>query len=71
MIEYTVVIEDAGSNFSAYVPDLPGCISTGRTVEETKRNIQEAIELHLQGIREDGEQIPAARTTAVIVQVAA
>jgi predicted RNase H-like HicB family nuclease len=59
MMQYAVVIEKVpGSNYCAYVPDLPGCVSTGDTLEETKRNIQEAIEFHLDGMREDGEPIP-------------
>ncbi len=68
---YTVVIEKGAGNYGAYVPDLPGCISTGMTVEETKQNIQEAIQLHLDGMREDGETIPQPSTTAAIVEVAA
>ena len=55
-MQYAVVIEhQEGSNYSAYVPDLPGCVTTGDTPEETERNIREAIEFHLQGMREDGE----------------
>ncbi len=50
---YAVVIERAGNNYSAYVSDLPGCVATGRTVEETKVEIREAIEFHLAGLRED------------------
>jgi predicted RNase H-like HicB family nuclease len=57
MKKYAVVIENGGNNLSAYVPDLPGCITTGRTVEEIERNIREAIELHLDGMLEDGEQV--------------
>ncbi len=64
MKRYAVVIERGENNFSAYVPDLPGCISTGRSVEEIERNIREAIELHLEGMAEDGEPIPEP-TTAV------
>ena len=52
---YAIVIEQAEGNFSAYVPDLPGCITTGRTLEETDRNIREAIQGHLQTLREFGE----------------
>ena len=70
-MKYTIIIEDAGTNYSAYVPDLPGCITTGATREETMRNMQEAIELHLEGMREDGDPIPAATTTAALVEVAA
>jgi predicted RNase H-like HicB family nuclease len=50
---YAVVIERAGNNYSAYVSDLPGCVATGRTVEETEVEIREAIEFHLEGLRED------------------
>ena len=53
-MRYAIVIEKAKNNFSAYVPDLPGCIATGATVKETEKNICEAIELHLAGMREDG-----------------
>ncbi|HEX3685065.1 MAG TPA: type II toxin-antitoxin system HicB family antitoxin [Bryobacteraceae bacterium] len=70
-MQYTVIIENAGNNYSAYVPDLPGCISTGKTIEETKKNIQEAIEMHLEGMREDGLPIPEPASTAVVVDVAA
>ena len=57
MKEYIVIFEWAGSNYSAYVPDLPGCISTGKTLEETEKNIQEAIELYIEVLREDGQPI--------------
>jgi predicted RNase H-like HicB family nuclease len=52
------VIENAGDNFSAYVPDLPGCIATGETLAATEQAIREAIEFHLEGLREDGTPIP-------------
>jgi len=58
MRRYAVVIEKTGTGFGAYVPDVPGCVSTGRTVEETERNIREAIAFHLDGMREDGSPIP-------------
>ncbi len=70
-LAYAVVIEWGPRNYSAYVPDLPGCVSTGKTVEETTRNIQEAIELHLEGMREDGEPIPEPRTRVAMVEVTA
>ena len=54
MKKYAVVIERGRDNLSAYVPDLPGCVTTGKTVEEVERNIREAIELHLEGMLEDG-----------------
>ena len=47
------------ANFSAWVPDLPGCVSTGMTIEETERNIRQAVDLHLRGMREDGDSIPS------------
>jgi len=55
---YAVVIEKAEANFSAYVPDLPGCVATGGTKEETEQNIREAIRFHVDGLREDGLAIP-------------
>jgi predicted RNase H-like HicB family nuclease len=58
MRRYAVVYEKATSNWGAYVPDLPGCITTGPTLEETKRNIREAITLHLEAMREVGEPVP-------------
>ncbi len=58
MKRFAVVFEKAESNWAAYVPDLPGCISTGATFDETKRNIREAIELHLEAMTEVGEPIP-------------
>ncbi|HWF46711.1 MAG TPA: type II toxin-antitoxin system HicB family antitoxin [Bryobacteraceae bacterium] len=69
-MQYTVVIEKAPGNYSAYVPDLPGCISTGNTREEIERNIREAIEFHLEGMCEDGLSIPEPTSSAVLVEVA-
>ena len=57
-MRYAVVIEKAEGNYSAYVPDLPGCIATGRTMEDVHREIREAIRLHLDGLSEDGLPIP-------------
>lgn len=57
-MRYAVVIEKAESNYSAYVPDLPGCIATGYTVEEVKKEIAEAISFHLEGMQEEGLPIP-------------
>lgn len=67
MKKYAVVIERGPHNFSAYVPDLPGCITTGKTIDEVKGNMREAIALHLEGLREDGLPIP--EPTAVAVEV--
>ena len=61
-MKYAVVIEKAKSNYSAYVPDLPGCIATGMTLEEVEREVREAIEFHLEGMRQDGEPIPPTGT---------
>jgi predicted RNase H-like HicB family nuclease len=70
-MRYTIIIEDAGTNYSAYVPDLPGCITTGNTIEEIKRNMTEAIELHLEGLRAEGISIPEPTTQAATVEIAA
>ncbi len=70
-MQYAVVIEHAeGTNYSAYVRDLPGCISTGDSVEEVRQNIQEAILFHLRGMQEDGETIPAPTTQVAYADVA-
>jgi len=57
-MRYAVVIEKAGKNYSAYVPDLPGCVATGATLEEVESEIKEAIRFHLDGMRQDGAPIP-------------
>jgi len=51
---FLVVVENAGKNFSAYSPDLPGCVATGKTREQTQRKMAEAIQLHIEGLKEDG-----------------
>jgi predicted RNase H-like HicB family nuclease len=70
-MRYAIVIEKAGSNYSAYVPDLPGCVATGETVEETEAQIREAIEFHLDGMREDGTEIPEPASRVEYIDVAA
>jgi len=57
-MQYAMIIERGERNFSAYLPDLPGCIATGLSVEEVKQRMSEAVELHLRGMREDGLPIP-------------
>ncbi|HEY3026176.1 MAG TPA: type II toxin-antitoxin system HicB family antitoxin [Pyrinomonadaceae bacterium] len=57
-MRYAIVIEKAEDNYSAYVPDLPGCIAAGDTLEETEQLLREAIEIHIKGMREDGLPIP-------------
>jgi len=68
-MRYLIVIENAGRNYSAYSPDLPGCIATGRTIEDTEQRMREAIALHLRGLEEDGLPIPAASSVAEYVEV--
>ncbi len=70
-MRYAVVIENAGNNYSAYVPDLPGCIATGATLEEAEKSIREAIQFHLEGLRQDGLPIPKASSRVNYVEVAA
>jgi predicted RNase H-like HicB family nuclease len=70
-MRYAIVIEKAGNNYSAYVPDLPGCVATGATVEEAEAQIREAIEFHLDGMREDGIPIPQPVSRVDYVDVAA
>jgi predicted RNase H-like HicB family nuclease len=69
MKRYAVVIEKADSNYAAYVPDLPGCVATGDTIEETERLLREAIDLHLDGLREDGLPIPEPSSAVEYVEV--
>jgi predicted RNase H-like HicB family nuclease len=70
-MRYAIVIENAGSNFSAYVPDLPGCVAVGESLAEVERQIREAIEFHLEGLREDGSPIPPPSSKVDYVEVAA
>jgi predicted RNase H-like HicB family nuclease len=66
---FLVVLEDAGLNFSAYSPDLPGCVATGATREEAEKNMYEAIQLHIEGLKEDGIPIPSSTAIAEYVVV--
>jgi predicted RNase H-like HicB family nuclease len=70
-MRYAVVIEKAENNYSAYVPDLPGCVATGATVEEAESQIREAIEFHLEGLREDGVPVPEPSSRVEYVEIAA
>jgi predicted RNase H-like HicB family nuclease len=67
-MRYAVVYEKTPNNYSAYVPDLPGCVATGATREEVERNIREAIDLHLEGMRREGEPIPEAASWTELVE---
>ena len=69
-MKYAVVIEKARSNFSAYVPDLPGCVATGNTIEEVEKEIREAIEFHIEGMRQDGEVVPQPSSSVEYIEVA-
>ena len=69
MERYLIVVERANGNFSAYCPDLPGCIATGKTREEVMRRMQEAIKLHLEGMREDNLPIPQAKCFAEYISL--
>ncbi|MGE5594675.1 MAG: type II toxin-antitoxin system HicB family antitoxin [Hyphomicrobiales bacterium] len=71
MIEYTVILEPGPPNWSAYVPDLPGCVAAAETREETLDLIREALALHLAGLRERGQEVPPATSQAVRVTVPA
>ena len=66
---FLVVVEEAGQNFSAYSPDLPGCVATGATREEAEENMYEAIQLHIEGLKEDGIPIPSSTSIAEYVVV--
>jgi predicted RNase H-like HicB family nuclease len=70
-MRYAVVIEKAPANYAAYVPDLPGCIATGATVEETESFIREAIEFHLEGLKADGLPIPLPSSQVEYVDIPA
>jgi len=69
-MKYLIVIEPTSTGFSAYSPDLPGCVSTGASREECEKNMHEAIAFHLDGLREEGEAVPPPTTSAAFVEVA-
>jgi predicted RNase H-like HicB family nuclease len=69
--EYTVILEKGENNWSAYVPDLPGCIATGKTRDETLQRMREAIQFHIEGMRLNGEPVPEPTTESDRVTVAA
>lgn len=68
-MNYAVVIERAEHNYSAYVPDLPGCVATGRTIAEVKTRIREAITMHIEGPREENLPVPEPTATVTLVEV--
>ncbi len=70
-MKYAIVIEKAQSNYSAYVPDLPGCIATGQSLAEVESEMRMAIEFHIQGLREDGLHVPAATSLVEYIEMIA
>ena len=68
-MRYAIVVEKTESNYSAYVPDLPGCVATGQTVEETENEIRAAIEFHIEGLREDGLVVPPPASIVEYLEV--
>ena len=70
-MRYAIVIEKGEGNYGAYVPDLPGCVAVGDTIEEVEREIKEAVEFHLEGLREDGDPVPQPTSTVTYVDVTA
>ena len=70
-MRYAIVIEKAEGNYSAYVPDLPGCVATGATVEEAEESIREAIAFHLDGMRVDGTPVPQPSSRVDYVEIVA
>lgn len=70
-MRYAVVIEKAEGNYSAYVPDLPGCVATGATITEVENEIRDAIAFHLEGLREDGLALPTPSSQVEYIEVAA
>jgi predicted RNase H-like HicB family nuclease len=69
-MRYVMIIEPGERNYSAYLPDLPGCVATGKTIDELRTRIRETIDLHLAGMREDGLPIPNPTTLAHYVEAA-
>jgi predicted RNase H-like HicB family nuclease len=71
MYRFLIIIETANGNYSAYAPDLPGCVATGKTSEEAERNMYEAVEMHVHGMLEDNLPIPESVSLADYIAVAA
>ncbi len=71
MKKYLIVIEPTKTGFSAYSPDLPGCVSTGRTREEVEQNMREAIAFHIEGLRDDGQMVPEPGSYSAYIELSA
>lgn len=69
MKQFAIVIEESPNNYAGYVPDLPGCIATGATPDEVETALREAIEFHIEGLREDGLPVPETTTRVRLVEV--
>ena len=70
-MKYLIILEKTSTGYSAYSPDLPGCISAGDTAEDTETNMREAIEFHIEGLRDEGLSIPIPQSRASYIEVAA
>ena len=70
-MKYAIVIEKAENNYSAYVPDLPGCITTGKSLEETRRLMREAIEFHIEGLKLHGDPVPQPTSICEYIAIGA
>jgi predicted RNase H-like HicB family nuclease len=70
-MRYAVIVEEGETSYGAYVPDLPGCVAVGETKEEVLRLIQEAIEFHIEGMREDGQDVPEPSSSIEYIEVRA
>lgn len=69
MYRFLVIVEKTDGNYSAYSPDLPGCVATGVTREETEERMHEAIEIHIEGLKEDGVPVPTSRSSSIYMAV--
>ncbi len=71
MTKYLIIIEESTSGFSAYSPDLPGCVSTGLTPQETENNMRDAIKFHIDGLKQEGLKVPEPVSRSSYVEIAA
>jgi len=70
-MRYAIVIEKASGNYCGYVPDLPGCVATGKTQDDVRKRLRDAVQLHIHGLREDGLQVPKPEAEADYIETAA
>lgn len=69
MKKFLIILEKTNTGYSSYSPDLPGCVATGSSLEETEKNMREAIQFHIEGLREDGLEVPDSQTRAEYIAV--